>query len=176
MKELRFIWKYLRRHWVLASIAPLCVLLEVWAELEQPDLMSQIVDRGILGGEPGIVVPTGIKMVVIMLIGVVGGIMSIYAAGKVSYAFGADMRADMFDRISKFSFADVDRLEAPSLITRMGDDVNRVQQVVQSSMRLLFRAPFLFVGSVVMALMIDVQVSIVLIFIMLAITPMIFLL
>ncbi len=103
-----------------------------------------------------------------MLLGVVGGILSIFAAGKVAYRFGADLRADLYNRISQFSFSDVDRLEAPSLITRMGDDVNRVQQVIQASMRLLFRAPFLFIGAVVMSFMIDVNVSIVLLMIMLA--------
>ena len=164
---MNLIWKYLRPHWKLACLAPLCVLLEVWAELEQPDLMAVIVDRGILGGEPDVVTPTGIKMVVIMLIGVVGGILSIYAAGRVTYRFGADLRSDLYSRISRFSFSDVDRLEAPSLITRMGDDVNRVQQVIQASMRLLFRAPFMFVGAVVMSFMIDTNVSVVLLALML---------
>ena len=166
MRELKFIGKYLRAHWVLASIAPLCVLLEVWAELEQPDLMSQIVDRGILGGESDMVLPTGVKMVAILLIGVVGGILSIVAAGRVSYAFGADLRKALYVRITDLSFSNVDRLDPSSLITRMGDDVTRVQQLVQEAMRLLFRAPFLFVGAVVMALMINVHVSVVLVFLM----------
>ncbi len=152
--------------WPLALLAPISVLIETWAELAQPDLMASIVDRGILGSEQDIIVPTGIKMVAIMLFGVVAGLFSIYAAGKVSYRLGADLRSDIYSRVSRMSFSDIDRLEVPSLITRLGDDVNRIQGVVQQAMRLLFRAPLMFIGSVVMALMINVDISVIIIGVM----------
>ncbi len=160
------ILKYVRPLWPLALLAPISVLIETWAELAQPDLMASIVDRGILGSEQDIIVPTGVKMVAIMLFGVVAGLFSIYAAGKVSYRLGADLRSDIYGRVSRMSFSDIDRLEVPSLITRLGDDVNRVQSVVQQAMRLLFRAPLMFVGSVVMALMINVDISVIIIGVM----------
>ena len=165
---MRLILKYIRPYIVLALLAPISILAEVWAELAQPDLMASIVDQGILGGDADVIMPTCLKMLAIMLLGVAGGIFSIYAAGRVSYAMGADLRADVYARVSRLAFADIDRLEVSSLITRMGDDVTRVQQVVQSSMRLLFRAPLLFFGAVVMALLIDVRVSVIIVSVMLA--------
>ena len=165
---MRLILKYIRPYILLALLAPLSILAEVWAELAQPDLMASIVDQGILGRDADIIMPTCVKMLAIMLLGVAGGIFSIYAAGRVSYSMGADLRADVYARVSRLAFADIDRLEVSSLITRMGDDVTRVQQVVQSSMRLLFRAPLLFFGAVVMALLIDVRVSVIIVSVMLA--------
>lgn len=165
---MRLVLRYLRPHALLALLAPFCVLLEVWAELEQPDLMADIVDRGILGDRPDIIRPTCVKMVAIMLLGLVGGIASIYAAGRVAYSMGAAMRADLYARIVRLPAADVDRLGVAPLITRLGDDVSRVQQVVQACMRLLFRAPLLFCGAVVMALSIDAGVTAVIVAVMVA--------
>lgn len=165
---MRLIVKYIRPYALLAVAAPLCVLLEVWAELAQPELMARIVDRGILGGEADVIMPTCLKMVAIMLFGVAGGLFSIHAAGRVAYGLGAKMRADAYDRLTRLPLAEVDRLGVPSLLTRVTDDVARVQQAVQASMRLLFRAPLLFIGSVAMSLFISVDVSVVIISIMVA--------
>lgn len=165
---MRLVFRYIRPHALLALLAPFCVLLEVWAELEQPALMADIVDRGILGGQPDILRPTCVKMVIIMLLGLVGGILSIYAAGRVAYSMGAAMRADLYARIVRLPAAEVDRLGVAPLITRLGDDVSRIQQVVQACMRLLFRAPLLFCGAVVMALSIDACVTAVVVSVMVA--------
>ncbi len=165
---MRLIVKYIRPYALLAIAAPLCVLLEVWAELAQPELMARIVDRGILGGEANVIMPTCLKMVAIMLLGAAGGLFSIRAAGRVAYGLGAKMRADAYDRLTRLPLAEVDRLGVPSLLTRVTDDVARVQQAVQASMRLLFRAPLLFIGSVAMSLFISVDVSIVIVSIMVA--------
>lgn len=165
---MRLILRYLRPHTLLALLAPFCVLLEVWAELEQPALMADIVDRGILGGRPDVLRPTCVKMVIIMLLGLVGGLLSIYAAGRVAYSMGAAMRSDLYARIVRLPAAEVDRLGVAPLITRLGDDVSRIQQVVQACMRLLFRAPFLFCGALVMALGIDASLTGVVVSVMLA--------
>ena len=165
---MRLIVKYIRPYALLAIAAPLCVLLEVWAELAQPELMARIVDRGILGGDADVIKPTCLKMVAIMLLGVAGGLFSIHAAGRVAYGLGAKMRADAYNRLTRLPLAEVDRLGVPSLLTRVTDDVARVRQAVQASMRLLFRAPLLFIGSVVMSLAVSVDVSIVIVSIMVA--------
>lgn len=163
---MRLIFKYLRPYFLLSLLAPLCVMAEVWAEVSQPDLMALIVDSGIIAGDDEIIIPTSLRMLCLMLIGVVGGLVSIRVAAKVSYGMGADLRADLYAHVMRLSFSDVDRLEVSSLITRMTDDVARVQQVVQASMRLLFRAPMLFFGAFVMALLINVDVSVLIIAVM----------
>lgn len=159
MNNLREIFKFLRPHWKLAVAAPLLVLLEVVAEVIQPELMSEIVNKAVVGGDSSVIIPIGVKMLATTIVGLFGGLLSIYAAGKVSYAFGADVRKAMFDKITQFSFENLDKMESASLITRMTNDVTRVQQVVQASMRLLFRAPFLFVGAFFMVLSMNASIT-----------------
>lgn len=156
----------MKKHLTLTLMAPLCVIIEVSAELVQPKIMSEIVNRGVIGGETDIITALGLKMLIITLVGVCAGVFSIYAAGQVSYAFGADMRTKMFTRIQKFSFSNIDRLQTGSLITRITSDVTQVQNVIQASMRLLFRAPFMFIGAIVMVFMLDLKMAYILIIIL----------
>ena len=132
---------------------------EVVAELLQPYIMSNIVNQGVLGGNSSLIVPMGIQMAVIALLGMVGGLLSIFAAGTVSYRMGEDIRSALFRKTMDLSFRDMDKLRIGSLITRMTSDVQRVQGVVQASMRLLFRSPVLFVGAVSMMLMVHLGLS-----------------
>lgn len=162
LKELRKIWCFLKPHWRWTLLSPLFVATEVVAELLQPYIMSVIVNQGVLGGDASLIVPMGIRMVVVVLVGMLGGLLSIFAAGTVSYRMGADMRSALFRKTMRLSFRDVDDLRMGSLITRMTSDVQRVQGVVQASMRLLFRFPILFVGAVSMMLMIHLKLSAVL--------------
>lgn len=166
MKSIRIILQFLKKHLTLTLMAPLCVIIEVTAELVQPKIMSEIVNRGVIGGESDIITALGLKMLIITLVGVCAGVFSIYAAGQVSYAFGADMRTKMFTRIQKFSFSNIDRLQTGSLITRITSDVTQVQNVIQASMRLLFRAPFMFIGAIVMVFMLDLKMAYILIIIL----------
>lgn len=166
MKSIRIILQFLKKHLTLTLMAPLCVIIEVTAELVQPKIMSEIVNRGVIGGETDIITALGLKMLIITLVGVCAGVFSIYAAGQVSYAFGADMRTKMFTRIQKFSFSNIDRLQTGSLITRITSDVTQVQNVIQASMRLLFRAPFMFIGAIVMVFMLDLKMAYILIIIL----------
>ena len=159
LDELKQILRFLRPHWKWAVLSPLFVATEVVAELLQPYIMSVIVNEGVLGGNASLIVPMGIRMVVVALLGMVGGVLSIYAAGTVSYRMGADMRSALFRKTMNLSFHDMDKLRIGSLITRMTSDVQRVQGVVQASMRLLFRFPILFVGAVSMMLMVHLGLS-----------------
>ncbi len=128
--------------------------------------MSVIVNQGVLGGDVSLIVPMGIRMMVVVLLGMLGGLLSIFAAGTVAYRMGADMRSALFRKTMSLSFRNVDDLRTGSLITRMTSDVQRVQGVVQASMRLLFRFPILFVGAVSMMLMIHLKLSSVLLIIL----------
>ncbi len=159
MNELKHILRFLKPHWKWAVLSPLFVATEVVAELLQPYIMSNIVNQGVLGGNSSLIVPMGIQMAVIALLGLVGGLLSIFAAGTVSYRMGADIRSALFRKTMDLSFRDMDKLRIGSLITRMTSDVQRVQGVVQASMRLLFRSPVLFVGAVSMMLMVHLGLS-----------------
>lgn len=159
MKELKQILHFLKPHWRWAILSPICVATEVVAELLQPHIMSVIVNEGVLGGDTSLIYTMGIRMVVVVVLGMFGGLLSIFAAGTVSYRMGADVRSALFRKTMSLSFKHVDQLQTGSLITRMTSDVQRVQSVVQASMRLLFRSPILFMGAVSMMLMIHLGLS-----------------
>lgn len=159
MKELKQILHFLKPHWRWAILSPICVATEVVAELLQPHIMSVIVNEGVLGGDTSLIYTMGIRMVVVVVLGMLGGLLSIFAAGTVSYRMGADVRSALFRKTMSLSFKHVDQLQTGSLITRMTSDVQRVQSVVQASMRLLFRSPILFMGAVSMMLMIHLGLS-----------------
>lgn len=149
----------MKPHWRWAILSPLCVATEVVAELLQPHIMSLIVNEGVLGGDTSLIFSYGIRMLIVVFVGMLGGLLSIFAAGTVSYRLGADIRSALFRKTMGLSFRHVDQLQTGSLITRMTSDVQRVQSVVQASMRLLFRSPILFVGAVSMMLMIHLKLS-----------------
>ncbi len=159
LRELKQILHFLKPHWRWAILSPICVATEVVAELFQPHIMSVIVNEGILAGDSSVIYTLGIRMVAVVLVGMLGGLLSIFAAGTVSYRMGADLRSSLFRKIMGLSFRQVDKLQTGSLITSMTADVQQVQSVVQASMRLLFRSPILFVGAVSMMLMIHLRLS-----------------
>lgn len=156
----------LKPYVVLVALAPMMVIVEVCAELVQPFLMARIVNDGIIGGDESVVWLCGLKMLLVTIIGVIGGLGSIYAAGKVSANLGADVRFALFEKVHVFSMADIYEFRKDSLVTRVTDDVSRLQHVVQASMRLVVRAPFLFVGSVFMVFTFSRSLSLVLLLLM----------
>ncbi|MBQ0029652.1 MAG: ABC transporter ATP-binding protein/permease [Paludibacteraceae bacterium] len=163
MNEWKMLFQYMKRHWFLAFMAPVLVMIEVFAEVAQPAIMANIVNDGVLGGNSDVIYSQGLKMIVFTIVGAVGGVLSIYAAANVAYRVSADVRRDMFSHIHKLSFSFVDKLQIGSLITRMTDDVTRVQRVIQASLRLLFRAPIMFVSAIALLLMLDVNIAVVLV-------------
>ena len=169
------VWKivirFLRPHSRLALLAPFLVLVEVGSEMLQPMLMARIVNDGIVSRQASVILPTGAMMFLLTMIGSIGGILSIHAAGKVSYRMAADMRRFLFRHVHRLPFSAIDRLQTGSIITRLTDDVTRVQQLVQASMRLLFRAPAVFVGAVLMTFSFNVKVA----FVMLCVAPILLL-
>lgn len=160
------IFALLKPYWVLVTLAPLMVVIEVTAELVQPFLMARIVNDGIIGGDKSVIWVCGLKMLLVTFIGVVGGLGSIYAAGKVSAKLGADVRFALLKKIHDLSLSGIDEFRKDSLVTRVTDDVSRLQHVVQASMRLVVRAPFLFVGSVFMVFLLNANLSMVLLLLM----------
>lgn len=161
-----FLSKYIRSHYKWAILSPLFVATEVWSELAQPFYMSEIINKGIIGGEMGVIFPLGIKMLVISLIGMLGGMLSIFAAGIVAYGIGADIRHDIFSKTIRLSYSEMEKSDAGTITTCISNNVNKVQSTIQSSMRLLYRAPILFIGSIVMVLAVSKELSSVLLLIL----------
>lgn len=153
---------YLKPYWIPVLLAPLLMLVEVFMDLLQPKLMADIVNNGVMKGDISYIRETGLLMLGIALVGLVGGIgCSIYSS-IASQHFGADLRKDVFAKVQSFSFQNLDRFQAGSLVTRLTNDVVQMQNLVQMTLRILVRAPFLAIGSCVMAYLISPRLALIL--------------
>lgn len=147
--------KYLKQFKLQVLVGPVFKLTEAIFELIVPLVMAQIIDVGIANGDRGYVIRMGGVMVLLGLVGLCCALICQYCAAKASQGFGTVLRSEMFRHINSLSHGEIDQIGTPSLITRITNDVNQLQLAVAMLIRLVVRAPFLVIGSTVMALMID---------------------
>lgn len=160
--EVPRMWKlksYLKPYWKAAVLAPLLMLLEVYMDLLQPKLMASIVNDGVLKGDLAHIEKTGLYMIGFALIGLVGGVGCTVYSSIASLKFAADLRKELFQKVQTFSFRNLDQFKGGSLITRLTNDVVQMQNFVQMTLRILVRAPFLALGSIIMALTISLRLA-----------------
>lgn len=142
-------------------IGPICKLLEAILELIVPLVMAEIIDNGVNKGNSSYAVKMGGVMVLLAITGYLSALVCQYFASKASQGFGTKVRRALFEHINSLSYAELDKIGTPSLITRMTNDINQIQQNVAMCIRLLTRAPFIIVGSIVMAMTINLKLSII---------------
>jgi ATP-binding cassette subfamily B protein len=128
------------------------MVLEVVMDLMQPRLIARIIDNGIMQRDMAVVLNTGLLMVGLALLGAVGGIGCTAFSVLASQGFGTDLRNALFRKVQSLSFANLDRLETGSLITRLTNDITQVQEIVSMMLRIMVRAPLLLLGSLVLAI------------------------
>lgn len=151
----RFGGKY-RRYMV---IGPACKLIEVIFDLLTPLVIAQMIDKGIGSHDVSAVVRYGMVLAAMAVIGISFTLVCQKMAALTSQGMGTDIRGALYQHINKLSYAELDRFGTPSLITRITNDVNRVQLAVALGVRMLIRWPFLAVGSMVAALAIDLKLG-----------------
>lgn len=159
MRSLRRLAVFLKPYKRWAILAPLFMLLEVSMDLLQPRLVQRVIDVGIARNDSGVIIQTGLLMVGVAIVGLIGGALCTVYALLAAQHFSADLRGELFRKVQNLSFGNLDRLETGSLITRLTTDVTQVQDVVSMLLRIMVRAPLLLVGSVVMALITSAQLS-----------------
>ena len=151
MKHLLKMLPFMKPFWVAALLAPLFMALEVAMDLLQPRLLQQIVDIGIPQHDLPFVLQTGLRMLGVALLGVVGGVGCTIFAASASLRFGAALRDALFTQVQRLSFGNLDRLQTGGIITRLTNDVEQVQEAALMFLRIMVRAPLLSVGALVMA-------------------------
>ncbi len=154
--------KYLKPYWFFALLAPLTMIGEVAIDLMQPKLMSVIVDDGVIGQNLPLIISTGFKMLLLVAIGGVFGILSAAFASNAAQRFGNDLRNDAFKKVMSLSLEQTDKFTTGSLVTRLTNDINAVQDFVAMLIRMFVRAPMQFIGGIVMAITISPKFGIVL--------------
>jgi ATP-binding cassette subfamily B multidrug efflux pump len=166
MRSLQKLAGFLRPYWIQVILGPLLMLVEVGMDLMQPRLMQQIVDMGIARFDMSIVVHTGLLMIGLAFIGVLGGGGNAVVAVRVSQGVGAALRSALFRKVQTLSFANLDELETGQLVTRLTNDVSQVQEIILVMLRILIRAPLTLVGSVVMAVLTSPKLALLLLVLM----------
>ena len=163
---LRRIASYLKGYVNYAVASPLLVVVETGCELTIPLLMAQIINQGILKEDMAPIWRSGALMVVIALVATIAGGMAAKCATNAAQGLGANLRRAEFEKISSFSFADIDRFSSSSLITRMTNDVTKVQNMAMICLRILIRAATMLIASVVLTLTISPKLALVVLVIM----------
>lgn len=147
-------FKYLKKYWLYALLAPVFMIGEVLMDLVQPGMMSTIVDEGVLGlsnhnvGDLSIVISVGIWMIGVVFLGGVFGVLSGVFTNLASQNFGNDMRKDCFGKIMSLSLEQTDQFSTGSLITRVTNDVTQVQNMVAQCIRGFVRMMMFFIGGI----------------------------
>ena len=142
-------------------IGPLCKLVEVCFDLCTPIIIARMIDEGVLHHDLGRVVMYGCVLGAFALMGMSFALVCQKMASRASQGIGTEIRRSLYAHINRLSYAELDRFGTPSLITRITSDVNQVQLAVALAIRQLVRWPFLAIGSIAAALLIDVQLGLV---------------
>jgi ATP-binding cassette subfamily B protein len=135
--------------------------IEVGTDLAQPHYIRRIIDVGIASRDLGAVLKTGGTMLAVAFGGMLCGVGAAVLASLASQKMGADVRAGLFSKVQSLSFGDLDRLRTGNLVTRLTNDVVQVQELVAMFLRIMVRTPLMLIGSVVMAVITSVRLSII---------------
>ena len=151
--------KYITPYLSAFVIGPLMMLTEVAGEVMLPKFMSMIINNGVADRNLAYIGKMGALMVLTVLFMAVGGILGAYFSAKASISFTSDMRNDLFRKVQQFSFENIDGYSTGSLVTRLTNDVQQVQNVLMMGLRMALRAPGMFLGALIMAFMMNRQLA-----------------
>jgi ATP-binding cassette, subfamily B, multidrug efflux pump len=151
--------KFLRPYRREISIVVVLLFAQTMANLYLPSLNADIINKGVVTGDIGVIVQIGLVMLAVTLVLGVISIVTVYFSARTAMAFGRDVRTALFTRVEAFSLRELDHFGTPSLITRNTNDVQQVQMLVFMGMTMLVVAPLTAIGGVIMALRTNVPLS-----------------
>ena len=155
--------KYVRPYIKSFILGPLGMIVEVIGEMFMPLILAMIINEGEAGTlTVGKSIGYAAALIVIVLLMMSGGVAGAYFGSKASVNFAADLRRDVYTKIQKYSFANIDKFSASSLVTRMTNDVTQLQNFVNMLLRMALRSPGMFIGGIVMAVALKPSLSVVL--------------
>ncbi len=151
--------KFLRPYRIAVIAVIVLVFAQAMAELYLPNLMSDIVNSGIINGDIAYIVRVGGLMLLVTGGGTVCAVVGMYLSSQVSMGYGRILRDEIFTHVSTFSLREFDRLGTPSLVTRTTNDVTQVQSVTLMMMRQMIMAPTTCIGGIILAISKDRQLG-----------------
>lgn len=148
-------------------LGPIFMIVEVLGEIILPKLMSMIINYGcgqdvtVVAKGPAYIIGIGAAMIGTALLMMMGGVLGAYFAVKASVNFAGDLRRDVFAKVQKFSFANIEKFSTGSLVTRLTNDITNIQNVLSMGLRMLLRAPGMLIGGLIMAFLMNAKLALV---------------
>lgn len=154
--------KYIKPYLLFFILGPIMMLTEVFGEVWLPKLMSLIIDNGVADHDIAYILKIAGVMIAACLLMICGGTLGNYFAVKASVCSSADLRKELFHKIQGFSFADVDKFSTGSLVTRLTNDIQQIQQLIITMLKMALRAPGMLIGGFIMALSVNKGLAVIL--------------
>lgn len=159
-------FKYVKPHLFYFIIGPIMMLTEVAGDILMPKLMSLIVNEGVKElRDVEFIIKTGVLMIALAFVMMAAGVVGNFFAAKGSIGFSGDLRSDVFKKVQTLSFKNIDTFSTGSLVTRLTNDITQMQNFLRMCMVMLLRSPGMFVGAFVMAITMNVKLSLILAFV-----------
>ena len=152
---------YIKKYKWQAFFGPFFKIAEAALELAVPLVMADIIDNGIPTGDASIVLQKGIMLVILSTVGYACSLTCQYFASVTSQGTGTEIRNALFAHIQALSHKEIDRIGTPSLMTRITSDINNVERAIAMTIRMASRAPFLVIGATILAIRLNLQLSII---------------
>ena len=142
-----------------AILSPLCMIGEVSMEVLIPLVMADLYDYGIVMQNMNTVVTKSVQLIILALLSLSFGVASATFASKAGTGFAKNLRHDMFYRVQKFSFSNIDKFSSASIVTRLTSDVANLQMTFQMMIRMAVRCPMMLTLAMISALRISRKLS-----------------
>lgn len=153
--------RYLRNYKKESIIGPLFKMLEAFFELLVPLVVADMIDNGIAKGDKAHIYRAAFIMVLLGVVGLVCSLIAQFFAAKASVGFGTELRDDLFAHMNRLSYAELDKAGTSTLVTRITSDMNQVQSGVNMVLRLFLRSPFIVIGALAAAFLVNVKVALI---------------
>ena len=169
--------KYIKPYLPYFIIGPLCMIVEVIGEVLMPKFLSIIINYGVSGqtiDSPALawlfnlfgkhspfIIAIAVGMIITAILMMIGGVGGAYFGAKAAVNFAADLRLDIYRRVQKFSFSNIDKFNTGSIVTRMTNDVTQLQNFVNMMLRMALRSPGMLIGALIMAILLKPSLTIV---------------
>ncbi len=170
-------FKYIKPYLPAFILGPLCMIVEVIGEVVMPKLLALIIDYGagdkeapafiqklydLFGTDSGFIVAIMTGMILTALLMMIGGVGGAWFGAKASVNFSSDLRRDVYKKVQKFSFSNIDKFQTSSLVTRLTNDITQVQNFINVLLRMALRAPGMLIGALIMAILLNPSLTVVL--------------
>ena len=169
--------KYIKPYMLYFIVGPLCMIVEVIGEVLMPKFLSYIINYGVVGAEidspivkwlfevfgehSPFIIAIMVGMIITAILMMIGGVGGAYFGAKAAVNFAADLRGDIYRKVQKFSFSNIDKFNTGSLVTRLTNDVTQLQNFVNMVLRMALRAPGMMIGALIMAILLKPDLTLV---------------